>query len=208
LASIWLLLALGARFSLSFVGILCFIFVVVGMYLGRSLFSDLKKHTVSIWHELREDTWGWQFVAALTMILCLLWGTSLARPLSGDGPSFYMALSKLISASRQLSPMPGYEQFTNIGLQGEMHFAALMTMHSPDAAKLFAWPTIIMTGIMLVSLGRVVGMGRRGQWLTLSILFSSSAVVWLSGDGKVDLFAAALGVAACYWAMQCRFTLS
>jgi hypothetical protein len=48
-------------------------------------------------------------------------------------------------------------------------------------------------------------MGRRGQWLTLSILFSSTSVTWLSGDGKVDLFGAAFGLAAYYWAIQIRF---
>ena len=205
LASIWLLLALGDWFSLRIVLVICFISIGSGLYLGRGLFSDLKKQVTSIWRALREDTWGWQLVAALTVILCLLWGTSLGRPLSGDGPAFYLALGKLIASSGQLSIMPGYEHFTNVGLQGEMHFAAFIAMHSPDAAKLFSWPTIIMAGIMLASLGRVAGMGRRGQWLTLSFLFSSSAVIWLSGDGKVDLFAVALGVAAYYWAVQIRF---
>jgi hypothetical protein len=206
LASLWMFLALAGRLSIQVVGILCFVFVVIGAYVGRNLFSGFKKQIVSIWHELRQDTWGWQLVAGLTVVLCLLWATSLGRPLVGDGPAFYFALGKLIAFSHRLTPLPGYETFTNIGLIGELHFAALMVLHSPEAAKLFSWPTISMAGIMLVSLGRATGMGRRGQWLTLSMLFSSSAVIWLSGDGKVDLFAAALGLAAFYWAVQIRFT--
>ncbi len=205
LASIWLLLALGGWFSIRFVGVLCFIFAVGGLYIGRSLFSALKKQIISIWHELRADTWGWQLIAGLTITLCLLWVTSLGRPLGGDGLAFYFALGKFVAASHRLVPLPGYEVFTNVGLQGEMHFAALMALHSPEAAKLFSWPTITAAGIMLAALGRVAGMGRRGQWLTLSILFSSSAVIWLSGDGKVDLFATSLGLAAYYWAVQIRF---
>ncbi|RPJ28825.1 MAG: hypothetical protein EHM33_03250 [Chloroflexi bacterium] len=206
LASLWLLLALGGWFSTRVVGILCFVFAVAGLSIGRSLFSGLKKQIASIWRELREDTWGWQLLAGLTVFLCLLCVTSLGRPLAGDGPAFYLALGKFIASSNHLIPMPGYEAFTNVGLQGELHFAALMALRSPDAAKLFPWLTAIMAGIMLASLGRVVGMGRRGQWLTLSMLFSSSAVIWLSGDGKVDLFAVGLGLAAYYWAVQIRFT--
>lgn len=206
LASIWLLLALGGWFSLRVVGILSFIFGVAGLYIGRGLFSAFKKQIAFTWRELREDTWGWQLVAGLTIILCLLWITSLGRPLAGDGPAFYLAFGKFIASSNRLIPMPGFEGFSNVGLQGELHFAALITLGSPEAAKLFPWLSTIMAGIILASLGRVVGMGRRGQWLTLSILFSSSTVIWLSGDGKVDLFAAALGLAAYYWAVQIRFT--
>ncbi len=206
LASLWLFLALAGWFSIEVVGILCFLFAVAGLYLGRGLFSRLKTQMGSIWHELREDTWGWQLIAGLTVVLCLLWFTSLARPLAGDGVAFYLVLGKIIAYSHRLIPMPGYETYTNIGLQGELHFAALMVLHSPEAAKLFSWPTISMAGIMLAALGRIAGMGRRGQWLTLSTLFSSSAVIWLSGDGKVDLFAVALGLAAYYWAVQIRFT--
>jgi len=205
LASIWLLLALGGWFSIEIVGTFCFIITVVGLYIGRGLFSGLKNQVASIWRELREDTWGWQLIAGLTVTLCLLWVTSLGRPLLGDGSAFYMALGKLTAYSHRLIPLPGFEGFTNVGLQGELHFAALTALHSPEAAKLFSWPTISAAGIILASLGRVVGMGRRGQWLTLSMLFSSSAVVSLSGDGKVDLFAVALGLAAYYWAVQIRF---
>lgn len=205
LASLWLFLALAGWFSIEVVGILCFLFAVAGLYLGRGLFSRLQTQMGSIWHELREDTWGWQLIAGLTVVLCLLWFTSLARPLAGDGVAFYLVLGKIIAYSHRLIPMPGYETYTNIGLQGELHFAALMVLHSPEAAKLFSWPTISMAGIMLAALGRIAGMGRRGQWLTLSILFSSSALIWLSGWGKVDLFATPLGLAACYWAVQFRF---
>lgn len=204
LASLWLLLALAGWFSIEVVGILCFLFIASGLYFGHDLFSHLRRQTASIWHEFRQDTWVWQLIASLTVVLWLLWGSSLGRPLLGDGAIFYMPLAKTIAYSQRILPLIGWEEFTSIGLQGELHFAALMSLHSPEAAKLFSWPTITMAAIMLAALGRVTGMGRRGQWLTLSMLFSSSAVIWLSGDGKVDLFGAALGLAACYWAVQIR----
>ncbi len=205
LASLWLFLALGGLFTLPIVALLSFIFAAGGLYVGRSILIAFKRQVISIWHELRADTWGWQFIAGLTILLCLMWYTSLGRPLEGDGSAFYFAFAKLIAYSHHLIPLPGYEDFANVGLQGELHFAALILLTSRNAALLFSWPTIIAAGVMLASLGRVAGMGRRGQWLILSILFSSSAVVWLSGDGKVDLFGVALGLAAYYWAVQIRF---
>jgi hypothetical protein len=184
------------------------IFAVSSLFLGRNIFLSFTKQLVSIWRELRSDSWGWQFIAGLTVLLCLMWFTSLGRPLTFDATAFYMALPKFIAYTHRLTPLPGYESFTTIGLQAEMHFAALMTLRSMESAKLFSWPTIIAAGVMLVSIGRITGMGRRGQWLTLTILFSSTAVIWLSGDGKTDLFGAALGLAAYYWAVQFRFNRS
>lgn len=205
LASLWLLLALGGWFFPRTVAFFTFTFALSGLFLGRSVFVSFTKQLVSIWKELRSDSWGWQLIAGLTVLLCLMWFTSLGRPLTFDATAFYMALPKFIAYTHRLTPLPGYEAFTNIGLQAEMHYAALMSLHSMESAKLFSWPTIISGGIMLASMGRIAGMGRRGQWLTFSILFSSTAVIWLSGDGKTDLFGAALGLAAYYWAFQFRF---
>lgn len=202
IASTWLLLALGGWFSIHVVGILCIFFAVGGLYIGSSLFSRLKKQIASVWNELGQETWGWQFLIVMTLILCLLWITSLARPLTGDGASFYFPLGKVVAESHRLVPLPGYERFTNVGLQGEMHFAALMTLHSPESAKLFAWPTILAGGVILLALCREVGLGRRGQWIALMMLFTSSAVIRLSGDGKVDLFAVPFGLGAYYWIFQ------
>ncbi len=205
LASLWLLLALGGWLSFRIVAPLSLVFAAGGLYIGRGILSGFWGRLVAIWRELREDTWGWQALAFLTAFSCLAWITSLGRPLGWDASAVYSALGKFIAASHRLIPMPGYEGFANVGLQGELHYAAMMVLHSPEAAKLFAWPTIIAGGMILASLGRLVGMGRRGQWLTLSLLYSSSAVIYLSGDGKVDLFGAALGLAAYYWAVQIHF---
>jgi hypothetical protein len=206
LGGIWLLFALKGWLSFRLVAVVILLLIIGGLYIGRRLFITFHAQLLSIWRELREDTWGWQFFAGIvTFTSCILWGTSLGRAMAGDGPAFYFALAKFIASSHLLTPMPGFEGFTNVGLLGELHYAALMILHSPSAAKLFSWPTILAGGIMLASLGRTTGMGRRGQWLTLGILFSSSAVILLNGDGKVDLFGAVLGLAAYYWAVQVRF---
>jgi len=202
LASLWLLLALGGWFSAHLIAVIVFVVAVGGLYLMRRRLIAFRHQVLKIWRELRADSWAWQLLAALTVFLCLLWATSLGRTMEGDAGAFYMAISKVVAHSRQLLPLRGYEDFSTVGLQGEMHHAAMIALHSPDAAQLFAWPTSIAGALMLLALGRQVGMGRRGQWITLAIFYSSSAIIYMSGSGKVDIFALTLGIAAYYWALQ------
>jgi hypothetical protein len=205
LASLWLLLALMGWFSPRIIAGIVLVLALCSFILSWRRIFDFANQARMIWLDLRSDTWGWQVLAGLTILLCLAWVTSLGRPLMVDASAFYFVLPKIVAASHRLIPLPGtYEDFTSVGLHGEMHYAALMALRSPDAAKLFAWPTILVGAIMLLALGRHVGLGRRGQWIALAILFTSSAVIWLSGDGKVDLFAVSLGFAAYYWAIQVR----
>jgi hypothetical protein len=202
LASLWLMLSLAGW--LSFIVVLAIVGVsaIGGLILIRSWVADFGRQLKSIWQDVRSDSWGWQGLALLTVILCLWWVTSIGRPLMGDATAFYMVLPKLVAATGHLIPLPGYDNFISVGLQGEMHYAAMMVLRSAEAAQLFAWPTMVAGAVLLLALGRRIGLGRRGQWLALAMVFTSSAVVWLSGDGKVDLFAAALGLAAYYWVMR------
>lgn len=204
LASLWLLLALGNGFSRPIVTGFVILLALIGVIIGWRRILAFARQIIGIWHELRSDTWGWQGLAGLTILLCLAWTTSLGRPVGGDATAFYMALPKVAAASERIVPLPGYDGFSNIGLQGEMHFAALMSLQSPDAARMFVWPTILAGAVLLLALGRRAGLGRRGQWIALAALLTSSAVVWLSGDGKTDLFAVPLGLAAYYWVLQVR----
>lgn len=202
LASVWLLLALAGWLSFFVVLAIVGVSAIGGLILFRSWLADFCRQLKSIWRDVRSDSWGWQGLALLTVILCLWWITSIGRTFHVDASSFYMALSRLIAASGHLAPMPGFEGIAGFGLQGEMHYAAMMVIRSAEAAQLFAWPTMVAGSVLLLALGRRTGLGRRGQWLALAMVFTSSAVVWLSGDGKVDLFGAALGLAAYYWVMR------
>jgi hypothetical protein len=202
LASIWLLLGLKGWFSPSLILGISLIFILVGIFLGRGLFVAFGQQVSSLWRALRQEPWGWQAIVALTILLCLAWVTSIGRPFAGDSAAFYMALPKVIASSHRLVPLPGYDNYTNIGLQAELHYAVFMAFDDLDAARLFAWPTILAGAIMLLAIGKQVGLGQRGQWIALALIFSSSAVRYLSGDGRVDLFAAAPGLAAYYWILR------
>src|SRR5271157_4036781 len=160
LASLWLLLALVGWFSRPVIVGVGVVFALSGIILARYWFYDFARQFVHIWRELRAESWEWQAVALFTLILCAAWGTSLGRDLNGDATAFYMALPKVIAASHRLVPLPGYEGFTTTGLQGEMHYAALMALGSPDAARLFAWPTMLAGAILLLAICRQAGIDR------------------------------------------------
>jgi hypothetical protein len=203
LANVWLLLALVGWFSPPLVAgllTLCALGGVAfawpnGVHFARQLWSALS----SLWTE----SWPWRVLILLTLLLLSVEGVgSSLYPPYGDAVAFYMPLSKVIAASHRLVPLPGCEAATQMGLQGELHYAALMSLGSAQAAKLFVWPTSLAVAMMLLAIGSKVGLGLRGQWMALAVLFTSTAFTYLITDGKVDLFAAAMGMAAFYWALQ------
>ena len=202
LASFWLGLALLGVFDKLEITIILIVCFLLPFFFARHQFVAFFKQMKNIGAELKNETLIWKIITCLTILLVLFWGTSLGRTVLGDGSAIYFALPKVIASSHHLVSLPGYEAISYIGLQGEMHFAALMAIGSPDAAQLFSWPTIIAGSIMLLALGRIAGLNRRGQWITLAMVFTSSCVIWLSGDGKTDLFAAAFGLSAYYWAIR------
>ena len=203
LAVVWLALALSAIFSPQVVTAISLLSILGGarlawpsFYTGiRSLWSGLS--------DLKRETWIWRLVAFATLSLILVEGVgALVMPPIGDAEAFYMAISKVIADSHRLIPLSGYEQISQIGLQGELHYAALMSLVNPEAAKLFVWPTSLALTLMLLAIGSQVGIKKRGQWIMLAILFTSTAFIYVIPDGKVDLFGAAMGIAAFYWALR------
>jgi hypothetical protein len=143
-------------------------------------------------------------IYALTVLLILMTGITTINPPQprGDSLAFYMALPKVIASSQRLLPLPGYEAFTQIGLQGEFHFAALLSMSGGVAAKMFIWPMCLAVAGMLVIAGSKAGLGRRGRWIVLAALFTSTAFTSVIWNGKVDLFSAAMGLAAIAWSLE------
>ncbi|MBX3662264.1 MAG: hypothetical protein KF804_07440 [Burkholderiales bacterium] len=129
------------------------------------------------------------------------------KPPFGDAEAFYMTYARIIAASGRLEPMPGlYETFSSIGMIGEPHFAALIALSGVPAAKLFVWPLAIAGAGLLLAIGRLAGLGSRGSLLLLVMLFTTTAYTHHIWDGKVDLFAAALGLLAVYWTLAARTT--
>jgi hypothetical protein len=176
---------------------------------GTSFFL-LRQRRIGLFTAIRSSLvgfkslpWHWQGLGLLILIVFLNFGIkAVVLPPLGDADAFYMVLPKIMAASHRLVPQPNYYAFSQIGFSGEMHFAALMSIASPQAAKLFVWFTALALAGMLIALTSEVGNSRIGKIVSLALLFTSTTVTYYIFDGKVDLFGAAFGLAAYYWALR------
>lgn len=204
LASIWLLVALAGLFSPVLVGAVMIASILGGLPQIKTRMSGLGRQIRSTWRTLLADTWPWKLIAALILLLSLAPISAIGVALQGDAQRFHMTVSKVIAASHELSVIPATEFFLSFGLQGEMHYAAFMSLGGADAARLFSWVTLFAGAVLLMGICAEAGLRPRGRLIGLAMLFTSSVVMMHSGDGKVDIFAMALGLAACLWAMRGR----
>ncbi len=203
LANLWLLLGLQSRLNQTTVLLVLPSVMVAGAPFARRAISGLP---VRMGEEIR--WWSQQrpilrLLISASLLAFILFGiAAFLNPPVDDAEAFYMVYSKIIAASERIIPMPTYWSFSQMGLIGETHFAALIQLSGVQAAKFFVWPISVAAAIMLMGVAAECGLGRIGQWFAVIILLSSSAFTKHISDGKVDLFAAGLGIAAFYWALK------
>ncbi len=201
LTNIWALVLSVSQFHRASVGSILFICLLFGIRNIWQIKNKLLDQLSGIKKGFSNEPVSWKIIIILAMLMIILTGVRSFMPLSyySDATAFYMVLPKLLIANQQWSFLRGYEAFSTIGLHGELHYAALMTLGSDWGAKLFNWPISLSCAALLAALAAKTGVGRRGQWLVIVMVFSSTAFTKLIGSGKVDIFAAAMGIAAIYW---------
>lgn len=163
------------------------------------------------WSRLHvRPSWGqpcdWQLWILIMSVVgamgfTILFGFMPLEP-NGDAAAFYMVLPKLLVYEQRAAMLPGYEAFSLVGWYGEYHFAALMSLGAGTQAKLFTWVVGVACATLLAAMSRRLGGKRLSWWLVYFLVYSSSAFYLLIGDGKVDLFAAALACAVFYSLMD------
>ena len=209
-AIIWIGLGLMGYFFLIPITVLLVLFLSIGIIFVRRdiinlfsrLFSQITDHFVELPLSIK-------FVEALVVLVVVLLGIfNASLPVrfgAGDGIFFYMVLPKLMAASGRLLPVIGYEYTHSIsGLFGEMHHSVLLALGDEQAALLFVWVTTLTMLVLLVSLCGSLGVGNVGKVIATVMMLSSTSVSFYMIDGKVDIFAAALGIAALYWVVEIK----
>lgn len=203
IANLWLIVALDHRFSSQVIWLAAGVLFLSGIREIQNQLRTLKTDFSRQWSTIQQSSLIAKCVLGGIVFLALLEGCcALMLAPGGDAESFYMALAKMTAASHRLLPLPGYESFTQIGLQGELHYAALISIAGDPAAKLFAWSTGLAAALIFTMIGKTVGLNFLGQIIALGCLFTSTAFTNLLADGKVDIFGAAMGLAAYYWVLQ------
>lgn len=210
LASVWLVLGLAGTFSLPIiVGLLGLCLLVGGVIVREELVTISRR----MWAQLVQHLSGLpipvRFVGVLALlVMALMCAFSAVLPVrfgSGDGVAFYMVLAKVMAASQRVTPVSGHEFNHGVsGFMGEMHHAVMLMLDGEQAAMLFVWVTAVSMLALVVALCGRLGVGKVGKWVAVVMVLSSTSVTFYLTDGKVDLFAAAMGVSALYWALQVK----
>ena len=206
----WIGLGLMGYFFLIPITVLLVLTLSIGiMFVRRDIVALFNRLFAQITHHFVELPISIKFVEILVFLVVVLIGVFNAilpvRFGAGDGIFFYMVLPKLMAASGRLLPVIGYEYTHSIsGLFGEMHHSVLLALGDEQAALLFVWVTTLAMFALLVSLCGSLGIGDVGKVVAMVMMLSSTSVSFYMIDGKVDIFAAALGIAALYWAVKIK----
>ncbi|MBF0527696.1 MAG: hypothetical protein HQK55_00210 [Deltaproteobacteria bacterium] len=155
---------------------------------------------------IRHGRFLWQFNTALLALLLMAGVSGLfITNFGGDAIAFYFAIAKYISELHRLIPMPGYEEFTGVGLYAETLIASLMSLGMPNISpRLYSWLNFLPILVLLYAVSRHCSLSRRAGMITLIVAATSTAVLNLWSDGKTDLFALGPGLAAVLCALLVR----
>ena len=204
LANIWLAMGLLAIFNKPLIWAILILAVALGSFHLADLPSRLRQQADESWVALRQLPKIWYPILFLTGVLIAAFGIkSLTNfRLWEDGEAFYFVLPKVMASSHRLVALKNmYASFTQIGLSGEMHYAALMSISGDLSAKFFVSITALSLTQMLLAICTEVGAELLGKIFALGMLFTSTAfTLWLYG-GKVEVFSATFGMAAFCWAI-------
>lgn len=149
----------------------------------------------------------WLMLAIGFFVLLAMLAVASFHPATGDALAFYLPWSRVIASSGHIQRLPGYDFFSDNWTIAEIHVAVLMSVTSDSSARLLPFWHAIATMPLLFALIRFVREGVQDVQaciLASIMLFTSSAVFVLLSDGKTDVIALPLGMAAIYVATQYR----
>jgi hypothetical protein len=204
LGQLWTLLALGGAMRPIYVGCIVGAFAIVAIGWGVRNFAVLRRLGNTFATELCKESVGIRLLTLAVTLWMALGLTSLGSRMSGDALALHMKIGKVVAASGALQRQWFSVNNEYYGLLGEMTYAALMQLANADAARMFTWAASLAAALVLVGVCDRAGLGLRGKVLALAMMFSSTTVLAWVGEGKIDLFASALGLAGVSLLVPCR----
>ena len=130
LANVWLALGLLTIFNKTLIWSVLILMAIGCSFLIVDLPSSLWREIRGCWDDIRKLQGVWYPLLMLVGILVIAFGIkSLTNMiLWEDGEAFYFVLPKIMASSERLIAQRNYASFTQIGLSGDMHYAALMSI--------------------------------------------------------------------------------
>lgn len=200
---IWFLIATALGLTGHFTDIyVASIAVVICLISILPVFRALKKSTHIVSDEFRQvipQGKAWKLLFVLSLLLVIGGAAGVGNSALEDGAAFYLPIAKATAYSGWLEKLPGYEGFSAVGLVGELQMATLFLFHAEDAARMMSWICFLPIFFILFDFAKKMQLSAKATVVLLVCVFSSSAVFYITGGGKVDLFAAALGFVGIYF---------
>ncbi|WP_085902023.1 hypothetical protein [Kiloniella majae] len=198
LGSVFEVIAALGLFSKGLVGGLILVGMLSGVPIALRAIPLMKEKMITLSSQWSDQPSAIQIIIAVTVLLILILACITLSPPSWDAMAYYLAQPKLIAATGRFTLLPAYEDFSQIGLAGEMHFAVFYLFSSEFAAKMVVWAAMLSSVALLWAIGSLAGLGRLGQWVLIALLLTSTVFTNIAWDGKSDLFATAWGLGAVY----------
>ena len=117
--------------------------------------------------------------------------------LSFDASAIYFVDAKLTALTHSVNYFIEDTFVASVFVVG-INQAAIIQIFGDQAARLFSWVDGLAIIILGLALARSLGVSRRGRYILLAFILSSTAIFDLFGDGKIDLQSTAPALAAVY----------
>lgn len=204
LGSFWLILADFGWLIAPLVCGIWLLLVAAGFRTLQPVATELRAAGAAILSGLASETWPWRIIALLTLCLIVAFGIAAFHPAFGDSVAFYLPWSHVIASSGRIMALPGFEPQSDLWVVAELHVAAVMATLGDWVARLLPYLHVLAAGLLVWGMGRGIGIGMRACLLAVTMLFTSTNVGYVIWDGKTDLVALPLGLAAINAALQLR----
>lgn len=161
------------------------------------------KNALTQWTKIEKDNdspsdmWQKMTIGLLNCILLASLLYSSAR-LSYDSTAVYFSDAKLTAMTNRIQYFTD-DSFVVSIFHTAIQFTALIQAFGDQAARLFSWACGLIIIIFSLAVGEEIGLNKTARLVLLSMLISSTSLLDLMGDGKVDLASSAPAVAAVYW---------
>lgn len=192
-------LGLLGFFKLSVVSVIIIMVVLLRFKALNQIMSDLY---IFIKTEIKaiipkEKFWKLLFYSGLVFSLYgILSSFSIIRD---DGAAFYMPIAKAMAYSGWLDKLPGYDDFSAVGLVGEVQLATLLLYRAESSALMLSWSCFFPIIFLLYQFGQKLKLSAKAFALQMLMVFTSTGIYFILYSGKVDLFSAILGFSGIYF---------
>lgn len=204
LGTAWMMMGLGGVFRLTYILILLIFITTCGLVIYRNSIVSHGRRLFSSWKQLKHIPILWTPALLMVLTASLLFGVKSITNLRlwEDGEAFYFMLPKVMAASERLVPARNiYHSFTQIGLSGEMHYSALMSISGELAAKFFVAMTAAASLQFVLNVCSNLGVKFVGKLFAAAMLLTSTGfTLWLYG-GKTEIFSVTFALGAFCWAI-------